>query len=96
MERIWRRVDKSGDCWLWQGSIDHRGYGQINAGGDRGTKLVHRLVYEDANGPIPAGRYVCHTCDNPQCVNPAHLWCGTSRDNALDMIAKGRHWAQKR
>jgi hypothetical protein len=52
---------------------------------------AHRLAWEKANGPIPAGMYVCHTCDVPACVNVEHLFLGTQSDNMKDMAAKGRH-----
>jgi HNH endonuclease len=92
-ERFWGRVDKSGECWEWTGSLGSHGYGEFGVAGDR--VLAHRYSYELASGPIPDGLYVCHHCDNRRCVRPDHLFLGTARDNALDMVRKGR-WEGKR
>lgn len=102
-QRFWQNVDKSSvhnGCWNWMGH-KCRGYGKIR----RGKKMVlsHRFSYELANGPIPDGLFVCHSCDNPSCVNPTHLWVGTAKDNVADMVAKGRasricgdaHWSRR-
>ncbi len=88
-ERLWHKVDKSGDCWEWYGSHDEHGYGHINIGKNKKEK-THRLSWEFANGPIPDGLCVLHHCDNPKCVRPDHLFIGTTKDNIQDCIAKGR------
>ncbi len=76
------------ECWEWQGSR-WLGYGQLVVGGK--TKKAHRLSYEHFTGRQLGKLLCCHTCDNPGCVNPNHLFAGTHTDNAQDMVRKGRH-----
>lgn len=92
-ERLWSRVQKGPGCWLWTGSCIAAGYGQIEVreNGRRKSLRVHRVVWELLRGPIPEGLVLCHTCDNPPCCNPDHLFVGTHRDNILDMVSKGRN-----
>ena len=86
--RFWARVQKSDGCWLWTGGRKSKGYGSL--GHARQTLQAHRLAYEFTYGKIPDGLAVLHTCDNPPCVRPDHLFLGTHLDNSRDMIAKGR------
>ena len=87
-ERFWAFVRKSDSCWVWTGDVVQGGYGRFQM---HGTKvLAHRMSYEIAFGAFDASLKVLHRCDNPPCVNPAHLWLGTAKDNALDAMAKGR------
>lgn len=103
-DRFWQRVDKGGpdECWNWTGTSIKDGYGVISGVlmGKRyvpkgGKMLAHRVSWIMANGPIPEldeyhGSVIMHACDNPRCVNPAHLVLGTQKANVHDMIAKQR------
>lgn len=92
--RFWAKVAKGGpcDCWVWQGGKQHFGHGTIRIKSDGVPTPVgaHRLSYVLHCGEIPDGLIVRHNCDNPPCVNPAHLLLGTRTDNAADMVARGR------
>lgn len=73
-ERLWARVDKSGECWIWTGYIGPKGRGQINRGArDLGLVQVHVAAWELEHGPVPPGKELHHTCFTPACCNPDHL-----------------------
>lgn len=88
-ERFWAQVDKQGpdDCWPWTGCLSN-GYGLLYVN-DKSCR-VHRYSYELVHGPIPDGLFACHTCDNPSCCNPAHIFLGTTGDNTRDAARKKR------
>ena len=89
-ERFWPRVRKTETCWLWEGARDNRGYGEISSG-PRPARILaaHRVAWELTYGPIPPGRYLLHSCDNPPCVRPDHLRLGTHAENAEDLKRRG-------
>jgi hypothetical protein len=89
-DRFWSKVNKgkSDECWNWTAGHDKYGYGKFSI---RGREVSsHRVAYQIANGSIPNGLCVLHKCDNPPCVNPAHLFVGTHADNVHDKCKKGR------
>lgn len=95
--RFWANVLRGADneCWEWQGVRMRTAfpYGRIGQG--HNVLLAHRVSWELHNGPILDGLFVLHHCDNPPCVNPAHLFLGTHGDNMRDMASKGRQWLQR-
>ncbi len=92
-DRFWAKVEKTGSCWNWSGAkVARDGRGQLWAHGR--LDVAPRVSWELHNGPIPEGLWVLHTCDNPACVRPAHLFLGTCSDNGMDSASKGRNVAQ--
>lgn len=91
--RFWNKVKKGqpDQCWEWQAGRAGKGYGQFYRAKNVPVG-AHRYSWELAHGrPVPAGMQVMHTCDNPPCVNPAHLRVGTCADNMRDKSVKGRN-----
>ncbi len=82
------KIPDENACWLWTGSTDTDGYGHLTVDGK--LRIVSRLSWEFFRGPIPPGKSVLHSCDNPPCPNPEHLFLGTQQDNIKDGIAKNR------
>jgi len=91
IDRFWNKVDRTSNpncCWEWTANKLKQRYGRFSIG--KKHILAHRFSYELHYGKIPDGLDVLHTCDNPPCVNPNHLYLGTQQDNANDMVAKNR------
>jgi hypothetical protein len=98
IDRFWKRVQKCGPmpehlrklgrCWLWVAGTHPRGYGMFSA---PGCNYAHRFSWMIHKGGIPKGLEICHHCDNPSCVRPTHLFCGTHADNMHDLRDKGLH-----
>lgn len=87
--RLMSRIELRGndECWPFHGRTTH-GYGIIDFNGR--PALAHRLMFQLMNSQDPGDLFVCHSCDNPICCNPNHLWLGTHKDNMRDMRIKGR------
>ncbi len=87
-------VNRDSGCIEWTGCL-RNGYGRLIIGSrtdnTRKSVAAHRLAYETHVGKIPEGMFVCHSCDNPKCINPDHLFVGTRQDNVDDRERKGRN-----
>ena len=92
--RFWDNVPmrEEGQCWNWHGAKLKGGYGQIKIDGS--CVQAHRFSWSIINGPVPTGLVIRHACDNPSCVNPAHLLLGTHKDNVSDKYNRGRNIPQ--
>jgi hypothetical protein len=89
LDDFWARVNRTGDCWIWQGSKDRDGYGFFHW--ENKQVRTHRFVAQEVLKLDISYLEVCHTCDNPGCVRPSHLFVGTTKDNKKDSVRKGRH-----
>jgi hypothetical protein len=106
-ERFWKKVNKNGPtmpgmqtaCWVWTGTHGRRGYGSIGVWmmGDRHRMSMHaaqRVSWWLSKNVWPGAFFVCHHCDNPECVRPEHLFLGNAKGNHTDMARKGRRASQ--
>lgn len=89
-ERFWPKVIVRDGCWGWRGATHKHGYGRLHSGTDDGVIEAHRASWMIHKGAILKGRDILHTCDNPPCTNPEHLFQGTHLDNMRDKMRKGR------
>ena len=85
--RFWSKVKPTDYCWTWEGCKNEDGYGNFR---HLGESLAHRISYQLIHGNISMEDQVLHSCDNPSCVNPDHLWIGNHQDNMKDKTVKGR------
>ena len=92
-ERFERFFNKTENCWEWSGSLRGKGYGGFSL--NNKTKIASRVSYELYKEPIPKGLLVCHTCNNPKCVNPDHLYLGTYSDNTQQAVQENRQYIAK-
>jgi hypothetical protein len=88
LKNFFEKVNKTDSCWLWTGHTTETSRGKVKLYGVEHT--APRVSYALHYGFDPGNFYVLHTCDDPNCVNPEHLYLGTAQDNADDMLAKGR------
>lgn len=100
-ELFWAKVETHGNdisvCWPWKAAVNEKGYGRFAEyhGGGKGSKnrriwLAHRYAFKITYGGIDEALCACHSCDNPACCNPTHIFLGTRADNNADMRAKSR------
>jgi len=89
LKRFWSKVEMTDGCWTWKAFKNKQGYGRFGIAAGQCVN-AHRVSYTIKNGPIPQDLFICHTCDNPSCVNPNHLFAGSRQDNIDDMMIKKR------
>lgn len=94
--RFWAKVDSSSTgCWPWTGACTRAGYGLFHVKTGDPMRGAHRVAWILANGSVPSGLHILHSCDNPPCCNPSHLSAGTRSKNQRQMVNRGRHPTQK-
>ena len=95
-EKLARKtMRRAGGCLVWTGTTDRDGYGQVRI--NYKIVQVHRLAWSLANKqPVPEGKFILHSCDNPPCCEPSHLRPGTHEENMIEMNARGRRWRGSR
>lgn len=96
-ENFWAHIAIRGpeECWEWIGYRARGKYGVVTI--KKRTWNAHRIAWELQNTQkIPTGMDACHSCDNPPCCNPSHIWIGTRKENLQDCARKGRQWKQQR
>lgn len=90
-DRFWEKVNKTEVCWLWTAHVNNHGYGEIHLkSGNSTVEYAHRISWMIHFGEIPSGMEVLHSCDNPPCIRPDHLFLGDQKRNLNDAISKGR------
>ena len=96
-DHFWSKVDirSSLECWPWKGTLLIKGYGVLCYKQKR-MMAAHLSLLFNHSLTVPEGMFVCHTCDNPICVNPSHLFIGNNSDNMRDAVSKGRHFQIKK
>jgi len=93
-ERLRSKIKVGAGCWEWQASKTIKGYGRIRWN-SRSTR-AHRIIFSLMVSEIGSAKLVCHTCDNPGCVNPDHLYLGTAKNNTDDMMRRGRCYSSNK
>jgi hypothetical protein len=95
IDRFFKKVHKTRECWIWTGTKNKGGYGVFTVSTGK-TDRAHRFSYKIHKGEIEEGLCICHTCDNPSCVNPEHLFAATQKQNIHDCIKKHRNFIYPR
>jgi len=85
---FWKKVNKTESCWLWTASKNTKGYGQFKV--DSRLEMAHKISFALTGKQLLKRDLVCHTCDNPSCVNPDHLYAGNHSMNTYDCWQRGR------
>lgn len=90
-----KTITNENGCWIWQGYIHQFGYAETSYRSE--TWRAHRIMFKLHNPETFDPKLdVCHSCDTPACINPAHLWQGTEKDNMIDCSKKGRIFLQRK
>jgi hypothetical protein len=93
---LWSHIDTRGECWIWEKKKGPVSYPEFKGTLKRRVRVTRLMLELQTGNRLEEDIYACHHCDNPYCVRPSHLFAGTQKDNARDMVAKGRMKHQKK